>query len=143
MLLVVTVCIWGGILWRLIRYAGDREASGLEIQKRFQPACPVPENLSLNYRDPFTEFPEAQSKMALKPSHSVALSRQLPAPVAPSFCFSGKIRKGKKDFLLFEYPDGNMQVWEKGDIDGYSVHKISDDSVVVCKSGKDYTLSIK
>ena len=61
---------------------------------------------------------------------------------ASCFRLSGIIRKGKKEFLLFEYPDGSVPVWDKGTVDGYTVGKIYADSVVVCKAGRNYTLML-
>ncbi len=142
-LLVLATGLWGGILWRLVRYAGEGKA----VVPAFSPPSPVApvikDTLRLNYRDPFVEVLPEPDRSEVKPVRVLEPVRTSPIPEEPpSFRLSGIIRKGKKDFLLFEYPDGSVPVWEKGTVDGYTVGKIYTDSVVVRKAGRCYTLML-
>ena len=142
-LIVLAAGLWGGILWRLVRYTGEGKA----VAPAYSPPSPVApvgkDTLRLNYRDPFVEVLPEPECPAIK---SVPVSRPVqtsPSPEEPpAFRLSGIIREGKKEFLLFEYPDGSVPVWDKGTVDGYTVGKIYADSVVVCKAGRNYTLML-
>ncbi len=142
-LIVLAAGLWGGIFWRLVRYAGEGKA----VAPVYPPPSPVApvgkDTLRLDYRDPFVEIRPMPGYPAIK---SVPVPRPVqtsPLPEEPpAFRLSGIIRKGKKDFLLFEYPDGSVPVWEKGTVDGYTVGKIYTDSVVVRKAGRSYTLML-
>lgn len=114
-LIVLAAGLWGGILWRLVRYTGEGKA----VAPAYSPPSPVApvgkDTLRLNYRDPFVEVLPEPECPAIK---SVPVSRPVqtsPSPEEPpAFRLSGIIRKGKKEFLLFEYPDGSVPVWDKG-----------------------------
>lgn len=142
-LIVLAAGLWGGILWRLVRYAGEGKAVA--------PACPMSspvasvarDTLRLDYRDPFVEVLPEPERPEIKPVREPRPALASPLPEEPpAFRLSGIIRKGKKDFLLFEYPDGSVPVWEKGTVDGYTVGKIYADSVVMRKAGRCYTLML-
>ena len=140
-LIVLAAGLWGGILWRLVRYTGEGKAVVPACLPPSPVAPVIKDTLRLNYRDPFVEVLPEPERPAIKPvraSETPPVSPLLEEP--PSFRLSGIIRKGKKDFLLFEYPDGSVPVWEKGTVDGYTVGKIYTDSVVVRKAGRCYTL---
>lgn len=56
-LIVLAAGLWGGILWRLVRYTGEGKA----VAPAYSPPSPVApvgkDTLRLNYRDPFVEVP--------------------------------------------------------------------------------------
>ena len=101
-LIVLAAGLWGGILWRLVRYTGEGKA----VAPAYSPPSPVDpvgkDTLRLNYRDPFVEVLPEPECPAIK---SVPVSRPVqtsPSPEEPpAFRLSGIIRKGKKEFLLF------------------------------------------
>lgn len=131
-LVVLAAGIWGGILWRLVGYTGREKPVVSELSSPSPVAPAGQDTLRLDYRDPFVKVLPAP-----KPMPVVTIQEE-----PPSFRLSGIIRKGKKDFLLFEYPDGSIPVWEKGKVDGYTIGKIHTDSVVVHKAGRSYTLML-
>lgn len=142
-LIVLAAGLWGGILWRLVRYTGGGKAAAPAFSPPSPVAPVVHDTLRLNYRDPFAEVLPEPDRPAEKPVRAPGPVRTSPLPEEPpSFRLSGIIRKGKKEFLLFEYPDGSVPVWEKGTVDGYTVGKIYTDSVVVRKAGRSYTLML-
>ena len=60
-LIVLAAGLWGGILWRLVRYTGEGKA----VAPAYSPPSPVApvgkDTLRLNYRDPFVEvLPEPE-----------------------------------------------------------------------------------
>lgn len=141
MLLGLVVILWGGIVWRLFSYTGEKKNVAQETKKCFPAVSFVTGSLSFAYRDPFTEsLPVVPAVVTSVRPAFISPLQSLPSN--PSFRLRGKIRKGKKDFLLLGYPDGHILVWGEGKIDGYKVRSIYDDSVVVVKHGRSYTLLI-
>lgn len=140
-LLVVVIILWGGIFRRLFVYIGHKDKIEKPV-KSFSPTLFRTDSLSFAYRDPFEDPLGTASPSVIKTISFRNTTLQESLPPAPSFRLRGKIRKGKKDFLLLEFPDGHTLVWDKGKIDGYKVRKVYADSVVVVKQGKDYTLLI-
>lgn len=93
-LIVLAAGLWGGILWRLVRYTGEGKA----VAPAYSPPSPVApvgkDTLRLNYRDPFVEVLPEPECPAIK---SVPVSRPVqtsPSPEEPpAFRLSGIIRK--------------------------------------------------
>ena len=78
-LIVLAAGLWGGILWRLVRYTGEGKA----VAPAYSPPSPVDpvgkDTLRLNYRDPFVEvLPEPECPAIT----SVPVSR--PVQTSPS-----------------------------------------------------------
>ena len=100
-LIVLAAGLWGGILWRLVRYTGEGKA----VAPAYSPPSPVApvgkDTLRLNYRDPFVEVlpePEYRFPGLCKP---LPLRKSLLLSVCP-----GSSGKGKKSFCCSNIPTG-------------------------------------
>lgn len=139
---ILVVTVWGMVVSRMVVLSGreeDKQFAGVDVR----PGGPVvSDTLLLNYRDPFFPDPER----VVKPVPPVVRPFVLPSgnmELPPSFRMRGKIRKGVKDFLLFEMEGKNSLVCINGKVNGYTVRKIFDDSVIVSVGRKKYTLKLE
>ena len=115
---------------------------------RSLPAVSMPFNatdsLLVNYPDPFLGKQLLEQKE--KPEKLVNPATFFKDPKAsasvepPPFLFRGRLRQGKKEFVLLEVGGCQNIVAVGSQIEGYRVKKSTDDSVVLWKKQKSYVL---
>lgn len=140
-LILAAAGVWGVILCRL--FAGAGTVPPREAAAGAETAAAQPDSLLLDYRDPFLEVRRSAPPavpVVRRSLFSPPEQKELPPP---AFRMRGKIRKGTKDFLLAGVQAGNRLVGLNEKVDGFTILKIYDDSVVVCRGGKRYTLVLE
>lgn len=140
LLLLVALLVWGVIIYRFVDMQGepavpevDTDAGdGAEKQ-------PQMGTLRLDYRDPFL----GKRSIPAPPPAVVRKQKTEMDTVRPGFRLIAKIRKGVKDFLVIDRGRGHEMVTPQHQIDGFTVRKVTDDSIVVSRSDRCYTLWIE
>lgn len=136
--LVITV--WGMVVSRVMVLTGKGEAKQPVEVTGQSGGHAVSDTLLLNYRDPFFGEDVVKAELlTVRPVSAPSGTVELPPP----FRMRGKIRKGVKDFLLFELEGKNNLVAVNGKVCGYTVRKVFDDSVIVSMGQKKYTLKLE
>lgn len=143
-LIGVVLLVWGIIIWRLLlpmRSVPDKRLRSL-------PAVSMPFNatdsLLVNYPDPFLGKQLLEQKEKPEKLVNPATFFQDPKASAsvepPPFLFRGRLRQGKKEFVLLEVAGCQNIVAVGSQIEGYRVKKSTDDSVVLWKKQRSYVL---
>lgn len=143
-LIGVVLLVWGIVIWRLLlpmRSVPDKRLRSL-------PAVSMPFNatdsLLVNYPDPFLgkqllEQKEKPEKL-VNPATFFKDPKSSASVEPPPFLFRGRLRQGKKEFVLLEVAGCQNIVAVGSQIEGYRVKKSTDDSVVLWKKQKSYVL---
>ena len=141
LLLVVAAVIWGIIIYRIVEYSGGGVVQVAAKGKKQVMPDELPDTLRLDYRDPFLGTVRRAPVKEVIARKSVIAEEEPESP--PMFRFAGKIRKGKKDFLLVE-ANGETRLIATNvkKIDDYRVEKVYADSVRLRKGKRIYTLKI-
>ena len=137
-LFVAVLGVWGTIVMRLIGLTGSGTKNEIPVRDRGTIPARTEVALLLNYRDPFLKDSPISPRAVKTPKRRVIPSRQELSP--PGFRLLGKIRKGKKDFLLVVSGEEQRLVASTDKIDGFSVCTVFTDSVIVRKGDKRYTI---
>lgn len=142
LLLVLTVLLWGGVVYRIVSYTGnDSPIPKNSVKEASMPRADTLDfSLKLDYRDPFLNTGQKQEVAGLrKVSHRV-MSKSVPVP--PVFKYKGLIRNKKKIYAVIE-SDGSVETVSKHmPIDGYRILTINPDSLIVEKNGQKYSVKV-
>lgn len=143
MLLLVVAVVWGIVIWRIAGALGDRK--DMEAVNGYRPLPAVSEfdSIRVDYPDPFLKS-ESQAKTgkqsAVRPSAFFVPDMPLHATDPPDFLFRGRLRQGKREYVLLE-SDGRREIVGVGDvIDGFRIVKSAGDSAVFVKGNQRYIL---
>lgn len=141
LLMIVVVVVWGMVISRLMDYTPAIDTFPPVSDEKRVSTQKRKDSLRLNYRDPFLRFGDKEQEIAAS-LRQVAVNTSRVSR-SPAFRMLGKIRKGTKDFLLVGMPGGNRLIPLHGQVDGFTVRKIYDDSVIVCYNGQNYTVKLE
>lgn len=141
LLMFVAVVVWGMVISRLADYKPSIDTPPPVSNEKRASAQKRKDSLRLNYRDPFLKFGDKKPQIAT--SLRQVFVNTSSTSRSPAFRMLGKIRKGAKDFLLVGMPGENRLIPLHGQVDGFTVHKIYDDSVIVCYNGQNYTVKLE
>ena len=137
--LASTFLIWGAIAVRVIGLTGSGIKTEIPVMEPRTSPLGTEVALLLNYRDPFLGHGSARPvSRGRLPGKKRELLQQVESP--PGFRLLGKIKKGKKDFLLVASGEERRIVAVTDKIDGFLVCSVFADSVVVRKGSKQYTV---
>lgn len=143
-LMVVVLLVWGVVIWRLLTPMQSLpDKRGLSIPS-VRMSFDDTDTLLVNYPDPF--LGKRLSEQKEKPEKLVnpaAFFKNPNTPViteTPPFLFRGRLRQGKKEFVLLEIAGCQNIVAVGSRIEGYRVKKSTDDSVILWKKQKSYVL---
>lgn len=138
-LLVLLVVIWGTVIWKVCKkmepinnVKKDNITVSISEKQRYE--------LMLNYRDPF--LGEDNSKISMSINTDKKGKSQVPedVPINVTLKYRGVIKKGKKEYAIIDN-GANREIFFQGEtIDGFLVSKITNDSIVLRKSLRNYIL---
>lgn len=140
LLLVLTVLLWGGVVYRIVSYTGNdspipqnsvKEASMSRVDT-------LDFSLKLDYRDPFLNTGRKQEVAGLRKVSNRVMSK--PVPVPPVFKYKGLIRNKKNIYAVIESEGSVETISKHTPIDGYRILAINPDSLVVEKNGQKYSV---
>lgn len=139
-LLILTVMIWGYILWEIVSQGGKSPQTPVLVQKTNEVKQDTFE-LLLNYRDPF--FEKQLKTTEIKKRLNDPISRDLPEEKTPDFVYKGIIASKKKTYAVI-YRNNEEILFSKGDrIDEYNIVRYDNDELIVVRKGKIYKLRIE
>ena len=142
-LLLVVAVVWGMVIWRIAGALGDQKDMDAVNGYRPSPAVAEFDSIRVDYPDPFLKS-ELQTKTgqqsAIRPSAFFVPDMPLHTADPPDFLFRGRLRRGKRVYVLLE-SDGRREIVGVGDaIDGFRIVKSAGDSAVFVKGNQRYIL---
>jgi hypothetical protein len=139
LLVVLVVGIWALIIVRIFKVVSPPAP----VEKVFPPSGKVQDvkekKLLLNYRDPFLAFKSKEE--TLKKESAFPPVPQIEE--RPLFRFKGRISKGKKTMLMLEHQGETLMVGVKEEVQGFSISKVYEDSLIVTKGKKQYRILLE
>lgn len=140
LLLVLTVLLWGGVVYRIVSYTGNDSPIPQSAVKEvsMSRADTLDFSLKLDYRDPFLNTGRKQEVAGLRKGSNRVMSKPVPEP--PVFKYKGLIRNKKNIYAVIESEGSVETVSKHTPIDGYRVLAINPDSLVVEKNGRKYSV---
>ncbi|WP_129617231.1 hypothetical protein [Bacteroides cellulosilyticus] len=142
LLLVLTVLLWGGVVYRIVSYTGNDSPIPQNSVKEssMSRADTLDFSLKLDYRDPFLNTGRKQEVAGLRKVSNRVMSKSVPVP--PAFKYKGLIRNKKKIYAVID-SDGSVETVSKYmPIDGYRILTINPDSLIVEKNGQKYSVKV-
>ena len=142
LLLVLTVLLWGGVVYRIVSYTGNDSPIPQNSVKEssMSRADTLDFSLKLDYRDPFLNTGRKQEVAGLRKVSNRVMSKSV--PVLPAFKYKGLIRNKKKIYAVID-SDGSVETVSKYmPIDGYRILTINPDSMIVEKNGQKYSVKV-
>lgn len=142
LLLVLTVLLWGGVVYRIVSYTGNDSPIPQNSVKEssMSRADTLDFSLKLDYRDPFLNTGRKQEVAGLRKVSNRVMSKSV--PVLPAFKYKGLIRNKKKIYAVID-SDGSVETVSKYmPIDGYRILTINPDSLIVEKNGQKYSVKV-
>ena len=140
LLLVLTVLLWGGVVYRIVSYTGNDSPIPQNSVKEvsMSRADTLDFSLKLDYRDPFLNTGRKQEVAGLRKVSNRVMSK--PVPVPPVFKYKGLIRNKKNIYAVIESEGSVETISKHTPIDGYRILAINSDSLVVEKNGQKYSV---
>ena len=142
-LLLVVAVVWSIVIWRIAGALGDQKDMDAVNGYRPSPAVTVFDSIRVDYPDPFLKSElqvNSGKQSAIRPSAFFVPDMPLHTADTPSFLFRGRLRRGKRAYVLLE-SDGRREIVGVGDvIDGFRIVKSAGDSAVFVKGNQRYVL---
>ena len=142
-LLLVVAVVWSIVIWRIAGALGDQKDMDAVNGYRPSPAVTVFDSIRVDYPDPFLKSElqvNSGKQSAIRPSAFFVPEMVLQRADPPSFLFRGRLRRGKREDVLFE-SDGLREIVGVGDvIDGFRIVKSDGDTDVFVKGNQRYVL---
>ena len=142
LLLVLTVLLWGGVVYRIVSYTGNDSPIPQNSVKEssMSRADTLDFSLKLDYRDPFLNTGRKQEVAGLRKVSNRVMSKSV--PVLPAFKYKGLIRNKKKIYAVIDSDGSGETVSKYMPIDGYRILTINPDSLIVEKNGQKYSVKV-
>lgn len=140
LLLVLTLFLWGSVIYRIVSYSGNDTPSLQNPVKETSQQCTdtLDFSLKLDYRDPFLNTDQKQVVVKSSKTTNKVMSNLTLEP--PDFKYKGIIRNKKNIYAVIESGGSVETIRRHQRIDGYRILAINADSLIVERNGRKYSL---